>query len=44
MEGTGHIEIQQQIGQPRTHQMRFEDICAKLSSKNDWIKFFKENL
>lgn len=44
MDGAGHIEIQQQIGQRRTHQMMVEEINQKLSSKQDWYKYFQQNL
>ena len=36
--------VQNQIGQPRTHQMMVEQIAAKLSSKDDWYKYFEQNL
>ena len=37
-------EAQAQIGQRRTHQMMVEQIAGKLSSKDDWYKFFEQNL
>ena len=44
MEGSSIVEIQDQIGQRRTHQMMVEDISSKLSSKTDWYKFMQQNL
>ena len=44
MEGSSISDVQPQIGEKRTHQMMMEDIQSKLSSKDDWVKFFSENL
>ena len=44
MEGSSLSDVQPQIGERRTHQMMVEDISSKLSSKDDWVKFFEQNL
>jgi hypothetical protein len=33
-----------QIGQPRTHQLRMDQISSKLSSKKDWYEFLEQHL
>ena len=44
MDGSSIVDIENQIGEKRTHQMMMEDISSKLSSKSDWYKFFEQNL
>ena len=44
MEGSSLSDVQPPIGERRTHQMMVEDISSKLSSKDDWVKFFAQNL
>ena len=44
MEGSSLTDVQPQIGERRTHQMMMEDISSKLSSKQDWYKYFQQNL
>ena len=44
MDGADQIDVQNQIGQMRTHQMMIEDISSKLQSKTDWYKYLEQNL
>ena len=44
MEGSSIVDIENQIGERRTHQMMVEDISSKLSSKTDWYKYLEQNL
>ena len=37
-------DIKDQIGQPRTYEMRESEIDGKLSLKRDWYKFLEQNL
>ena len=39
MEGANYIDIQNQLGERRTHQMMMEDISSRLQSKTDWYKY-----
>ena len=44
MEGASLLDLQENAGQKRHYQLMLQQLEQKLSSKNDWYKFFEQNL